>query len=217
MLLVAFCMFAACQRARISLGMNTATRQVAFRILVGARGAHTLLCRFAMSGAGGGSSSSTAGRPRAYNAPISVIRAAKCSSSKLAPLGQRTLLGQPVAQALLEPLVQGGPAARVQRQAQAVISECGAENVSAATRRLAALGTSGRYPNNIERELHNLIRKNCPFKVDVTTVRLSVVDTRSARAFYQKKKKRFGKKAPAPVVKDVDWPVQGPRLFKGAR
>ena len=152
-----------------------------------------------LGGGGGGSSSSAAGR-----APLSVLRAAaKCSSSK------HLNLGHPVAQELLEPLVQGGPAARVQRQAQAVVRECGAENVSAATAALAGLGASGRYPANIERELHRLVRRECPVKVGITTVKLSIVDTRAARAFYRKRKKRIGKKAPAPVIKEVDWPMWG--------
>jgi len=151
---------------------------------------------------GGGSSGSRGGgRPT----PLGVIRAAKCHSSRLA-------LNQPVARELLEPLVLGGASARVQRQAQAVVAECGAENVSASTLLLAGLGASGRYPANVERELHRLVRRQCPLKVDVTTMRLTIVDTRSARAFYRKKKKRVSRTAPPPVVKEVDWPVLGPRV-----
>jgi len=87
---------------------------------------------------GGGGSSSSRANPK-HSAPQRVLRAsAKCASSKLA-------LADPVAFALLEPLVQGAPAARVQRQAQAVIKECGVQNVSKSTALLAGLGASGCF------------------------------------------------------------------------
>jgi len=68
-----------------------------------------------------------------------------------------------------------------------------------------------RHPANIERELHNLVHRFCPLKVKITTIKLTVVDYHAANAVYRaKKKKRWAKKRPPPIVKQVDWPVQTP-------
>ena len=58
-------------------------------------------------------------------------------------------------------------AADIQRDAAAIIHECGVSHVSRTTQRLAALGSHGRHPQNIERDLYRLLHSTCDLPVEL--------------------------------------------------
>ena len=60
---------------------------------------------------------------------------------------------------------QASHAVEVQADAAEQVKDAGFGNVSEGTRRLASLGSNGTCPQNVERDLHALLRKHCNIPV----------------------------------------------------
>lgn len=95
---------------------------------------------------------------------------------------ERFDLADPVASELLQPLVEGSSASRVQRTSLAVAQHGGS---SSSTSRLAKLGNYGDHPSNIERDLHNMqkrIQQSCSVRgVEIVQVQLTVLDVKAMK------------------------------------
>ena len=123
-------------------------------------------------------------------------------------------LADPVASALLEPLYEGSSTARAQRQALAVTMRGGA---SSSTQAVARLGNYGSAPQNSERDLHRLTRREAKdVRPKISHILLTIRDFSSKGQSAMKKKK--GKRARMPKTeeqtKQLRWPVRGPQELR---